>query len=111
MGVQRDGCDSVYEYLELLVIRHFISEFRVQGVDALDKEDGPVSQLQLLAVKLPQSGDKIELRHLNLLSGKQFEQILLEIIMIHSVEVVEVKRTVRKPWSVKAIDEIVIRGE
>ena len=70
MEVERDRSDGVDEYLELLIGRDFLRQFRVQGMDAFYQKDRPVRKRQFLPVKLPQASDEIEFRNLNLLSGK-----------------------------------------
>ena len=80
-------------------------------MDAFDQENGARLQLEFLAVELPESSNEVIFRHIHCLAGKQFHHVALKILMVYCVEIVEVKRAVRKTRSVKTVYKIVIGRE
>ena len=111
MAVQRNGGDGVYEYPEFLLLRNLLRQTRVQSVQPFDQQHGSFSQFEILAVELPAACDEVIFRNLNLFAVKQFDEIFLEIFMIHGVEIVEVVASVRQFRGVDAVDEIVVGRE
>ena len=65
-------------------------------MDSFNEKHHAWFEFQTLAVELPQSCHKVIFRHLDSLTGKELEYILLQVLMINGIKVIEVKRAIRK---------------
>ena len=97
--------------MELALLRDEVGELRIEGVDALDEQDGLRIKPEFAAVVFAYAGDEIVFRHLDLLAVQQTQHVFLQGIVVHGVEIVEVVAAVREERSVHAVHEIVVGGE
>ena len=102
------GCHRAYEDLEFLVLSYLRSKLIVKGMDSLDNYDlAPFDGSDPLA-KLLVSRQEVEGRKINFFSFKEADDVSVEEIDIHSIQVLEVVLAVFIKRSFFPFDEIVV---
>ena len=80
-------------------------------MDSFDQEYRSRLQPQFLPIELPQSCNKVILRHIDSFSRHKSEDITLQIFMIYSIKVVKIELAVRKSRSIKPVYKIIVCRE
>ena len=80
-------------------------------MDSLNQKNRARLELEFLAIELTKTCNKVILRHIHSLPRKKFQHITLKIFMVHCLEIVEVKLSVRKTRSIETVHEIVVGRE
>ena len=95
MVIERDAGDGIDENPVFGSIIHLIGQSWVESVDSFYDEDRSGFKFQLLSIEFPEPRNKIIFRYIHCFSSKKFKNITLQITMIDSLEIVEIKFSVR----------------
>ena len=80
-------------------------------MDSFNQKDRSRLELELLAIELTKTCNKVILRHIHSLPRKKFQNVTLKIFMVNCLEIVEVELSVRKTRSIQTVHEIVVGRE
>ena len=80
-------------------------------MDTFDQKNHARLELQFLSVELTESCNEIIFRHFHSLTGKQFQDITLEVFVVDCVKIIEIEGSVRKERSVETVHKIVVSRE
>ena len=111
MVVQGDAGEGAYEDAVLLGARNHVRERRIKGVDTLQHYHVVRAHLEVAVLVFADSGGEIVFRHQHLFARQELQEIFLQGLVVHGVEIVEVVAAVGKLGRVHAVHEIVVRAE
>ena len=77
-------------------------------MDALNEQDAPRAQPDVLPIVLPQARYKIEFRYRHLLAGKDLHDVRFHEGMVHRVKIIEVEAAVRETRRIGPVHEIIV---